>query len=342
MSEININNLAKKVKAIFDDDEDACIITKLSSYKSLIITASSNSSGFFITLEEHITDDDDDTRYIKIMSDDYSPSFLNLVIKEYLGRGGNPNLEPDNYDIYDPENIDVGDNNNDPNLEPDNYDIYDPENIDVGDNNNDLNSQPNNKTRITGDVLNFDEDGNVFNINDVEFSALNNGEDVEFSALNNGEDSSLDLGEINDEDSSLEVKDINVPSSQIPSKVLVVEPHSELRTILVQRLREDGHFAAAVGSVAEAVDLCRDEEPDLLVCVEILEQNTAIRLAQELGCAVIVLTTRSEQESLVNLFDEGADDVLIKPFGVEELAARCRTLLKRGKIFFTLPTSTNK
>ena len=126
MSEININNLAKKVKAIFDDDEDACIITKLSSYKSLIITASSFSSGFLITLEEHITDDDDDTRFIKIMSDEYSPSFLNLVIKEYLGRGGNPNLEPDNYDIYDPENIDVGDNYND------------------------LNSQPNNKTRITG------------------------------------------------------------------------------------------------------------------------------------------------------------------------------------------------
>ena len=95
MSEININNLAKKAKAIFDDDEDACIITKLSSYKSLIITASSFSSGFLITLEEHITDDDDDTRFIKIMSDEYSPSFLNLVIKEYLGRGGNPNLEPD-------------------------------------------------------------------------------------------------------------------------------------------------------------------------------------------------------------------------------------------------------
>ena len=307
MSEININNLAKKAKAIFDDDQDACIITKLSSYKSLIISASSVSLGFFITLEEHITDDDDDTRFIKIMSNEYSPSFLNLVIKEYLGRGGNPNLEPDNYDIYDPENIDVGDNYND------------------------LNSQPNNKTRITGDVLNFDEDGNVFDINDVEFSVLNNGEDI-----------SIDLGEINDEDSSLEVKDINVPSSQIASKVLVVEPHSELRIILVQRLREDGHLAAAVGSEEEALDLCREESCDLLVCVEILEQNTAIGLAQQLGCAVIVLTTRSEQESLVNLFDEGADDVLTKPFGVEELAARCRTLLKRGKIFFTLPPSATK
>ena len=57
-----------------------------------------------------------------------------------------------------------------------------------------------------------------------------------------------------------------------------------------------------------------------------------MRLAQQLGCAVIVLTARSGVEALVNLLDEGADDVLRKPFGLEELAARCRTLLKRGRI----------
>ena len=38
-------------------------------------------------------------------------------------------------------------------------------------------------------------------------------------------------------------------SSQTPSRVLVVEPHPTLRTVLVQRLRQDGHLAAAVGSV---------------------------------------------------------------------------------------------
>ena len=43
-------------------------------------------------------------------------------------------------------------------------------------------------------------------------------------------------------------------SSQTPSRVLVVEPHPTLRTVLVQRLRQDGHLAAAVGSAAEAVD----------------------------------------------------------------------------------------
>ena len=42
-------------------------------------------------------------------------------------------------------------------------------------------------------------------------------------------------------------------TSQTPSRVLVVEPHPTLRTVLVQRLRQDGHLAAAVGSAAEAL-----------------------------------------------------------------------------------------
>ena len=121
-------------------------------------------------------------------------------------------------------------------------------------------------------------------------------------------------------------------TTQSPSKVLVVEPHPTLRTVLVQRLRQDGHLAAAVGSANEAVDLCREQSPDLLVSAELLEQTSALRLGQQLGCSVIVLTARSGVEPLVALLDEGADDVLRKPFGLEELAARCRTLLKRGRM----------
>ncbi len=122
------------------------------------------------------------------------------------------------------------------------------------------------------------------------------------------------------------------PTTESPSKVLVVEPHPTLRTVLVQRLRQDGHLAAAVGSSEDAIDLCRDQSPDLLVSAELLEKNSALNLAQQLGCPVIVLTARAGVESLVGLLDEGADDVLRKPFGLEELAARCRTLLKRGRV----------
>ncbi len=120
-------------------------------------------------------------------------------------------------------------------------------------------------------------------------------------------------------------------SQQGPAKVLVVEPHPTLRTVLVQRLRQDGHLTAAVGSPDEAIDLCRDQTPDLLVSAELIEKSSALRLAVKLGCPVIVLTARTGSEALVELLDEGADDVMKKPFGLEELAARCRTLLKRGR-----------
>jgi two-component system, OmpR family, response regulator len=115
-----------------------------------------------------------------------------------------------------------------------------------------------------------------------------------------------------------------------PFRVLVVEPHPTLRTVLVQRLRQDGHLTAAVSSPAEAQELCQDQSPDLLVCAELLEQSSALRLAQQLRAPVIVLTARTGAEPVVGLLDDGADDVLRKPFGLEELAARCRTLLKRG------------
>ena len=115
-----------------------------------------------------------------------------------------------------------------------------------------------------------------------------------------------------------------------PSRVLVVEPHPTLRTVLVQRLRQDGHLTAAVGRAVEALEVCQDQSTDLLVSAEILEQSSALRLAGQLRCPVIVLTARSGAEPVVGLLDDGADDVLRKPFGLEELAARCRTLLKRG------------
>ena len=52
-----------------------------------------------------------------------------------------------------------------------------------------------------------------------------------------------------------------------------------------------------------------------------------MRLAQQLGSSVIVLTARSGVEALVNLLDEGADDVLRKPFQIDELLARCRKII---------------
>lgn len=112
--------------------------------------------------------------------------------------------------------------------------------------------------------------------------------------------------------------------------MLVVDPHPTLRTVLAHRLRQDGHLTAAVAQASEAIELCHDQAPDLLVSAELLEETSALRLAAQLRCPVMVLTARSGSEPVVALLDAGADDVLRKPFGLEELAARARTLLRRS------------
>ena len=58
-----------------------------------------------------------------------------------------------------------------------------------------------------------------------------------------------------------------VPAAALPkepSRVLIVEPHPTLRTVLVQRLRQDGHLTAAVGTAAEALEVCQEQ---FLICL---------------------------------------------------------------------------
>ena len=85
------------------------------------------------------------------------------------------------------------------------------------------------------------------------------------------------------------VQQLTVPAipSREPARVLVVEPHPTLRTVLVQRLRQDGHLTAAVSSSQEAMEVCQEQSPDLLVSAELLEQSSALRLGQQLRLSLI-------------------------------------------------------
>jgi DNA-binding response OmpR family regulator len=55
------------------------------------------------------------------------------------------------------------------------------------------------------------------------------------------------------------------------------------------------------------------------------------RLRQACDAAIIVVTARGEESDRVLALDEGADDYLIKPFGLQELLARIRAVLRRSR-----------
>ena len=76
-----------------------------------------------------------------------------------------------------------------------------------------------------------------------------------------------------------------------------MEPHPTLRTVLVQRLRQDGHLTAAVGRVSEALEVCQEQSPDLLVSAELLEHSSALRLAEQLR----VETAAAERADVVRM-----------------------------------------
>ena len=105
-------------------------------------------------------------------------------------------------------------------------------------------------------------------------------------------------------------KCVSASEASNASCILVVEPHPTLRMVLAQRLRQDGHMTAAVASAAEAMQLCLDQQPDLLVSAELLEETTALKLGAQLRCPVMVLTARTGAEAVVSLLDSGAEGVL--------------------------------
>src|ERR1700690_4150697 len=120
------------------------------------------------------------------------------------------------------------------------------------------------------------------------------------------------------------------PSARGTPSVLVVEDDPSLATQLVRGLSRGGYRVDHVMTGKEAlawgdpdVMLLDLELPDVdgvQVCRQFRERSSA---------AIIVVTAHGEEPDRVNALDAGADDYLVKPFGLAELQARIRAVLRR-------------
>jgi two-component system KDP operon response regulator KdpE len=116
--------------------------------------------------------------------------------------------------------------------------------------------------------------------------------------------------------------------------VLLVEDDAPTRRALAQGLVAHGFEITDVGDVAGALRAWEARRPDLVILDLGLPDGDGLSVLQrvraEAATPVLVLTARDAERDKVAALDLGADDHVTKPFGMAELHARVRALLRRA------------
>ena len=115
--------------------------------------------------------------------------------------------------------------------------------------------------------------------------------------------------------------------------VLVVEDEKQIRRFVRASLEEEGCRVFEAGTLASGLVEAGERKPDLIMLDLGLPDGNGVDFIRDLrgwsDVPILVLSARSNEKDKVQALDAGADDYLTKPFGVAELRARARALLRR-------------
>jgi two-component system phosphate regulon response regulator PhoB len=118
--------------------------------------------------------------------------------------------------------------------------------------------------------------------------------------------------------------------------VLAVEDEESLATLLQYNLDKEGYRVGVAGDGEEALVMIDEQAPDLVVLDWMLPKVSGVEVCRRLrsrpetrNLPIIMLTARGEESDRIRGLDTGADDYVVKPFSMSELAARIRAVLRR-------------
>jgi len=117
-------------------------------------------------------------------------------------------------------------------------------------------------------------------------------------------------------------------------RVLVVDDEPNIVDVISMALRYQGFEVASAATGAEALTLVREFNPHLMVLDVMLPDMEGFEVARRLGAErarvpIVFLTARDATDDRVRGLTVGGDDYVTKPFSLEELVARIRTILRR-------------
>lgn len=120
------------------------------------------------------------------------------------------------------------------------------------------------------------------------------------------------------------------------AKVLVVEDELTLLETLEYNLTHQGYAVCTATDGPTALEVARQEQPDLIVLDIMLPGLDGFEvcriLRQEMSVPILMLTARDDEVDKVVGLEVGADDYMTKPFSMRELLARVKALLRRVRL----------
>jgi DNA-binding response OmpR family regulator len=119
------------------------------------------------------------------------------------------------------------------------------------------------------------------------------------------------------------------------TRILVVDDDALVRRSLKYRLEREGYAVTSCESAADVLPTARRNSPNLVLLDIGLPDGSGLDVARtlqhELHVPMIFLTARSEETDVVVGLELGAEDYITKPFGMRELVARLRVVLRRSE-----------
>ena len=128
-------------------------------------------------------------------------------------------------------------------------------------------------------------------------------------------------------------------------RVLVVDDNPQMRRALRVGLVKHDFEVQLASSGEEALDLAASMAPGLILLDLMLPGRSGLEVCRELRewtqVPIIMLSARGQEQDKVVALDCGADDYLTKPFGMAELLARIRAVLRRSQPTADTPVLEN-
>ena len=131
---------------------------------------------------------------------------------------------------------------------------------------------------------------------------------------------------------------MTMESTSTQPQVLVVEDEANIRELVSLHLRLEHVVPTEAADGNTALELARQRRFDLVILDLMLPGLDGVTVCRAIrrdsantGTPILMLTARRDESDKVVGLDSGADDYLTKPFGVRELMARVRAMLRRGQ-----------